>query len=261
MRAALGLLKSAVVYWRPGRQSGLRRLYAPFVRPGDVVFDVGAHLGDRTLAFADLGARVVALEPQPRLRRWLERRVGHRDEVTILDAAAGPEAGRATLAVSAAHPTVSTLASEWKDRIQETNPTFRGVRWDETVEVPVVPLDELVQEYGVPAFLKVDVEGYEAEVLRGLHHPVAALSVEFVQGGLDVALDCIRWMAGLGDYRWQAISGEGRSFHFDRWIGAEEALRWVEGGAEGIPSGDLYARRQEASAAAGRDMKPERTNR
>src|SRR5690606_17457557 len=58
----LGITRSLIVYWRPGRQRGLRDLYRPFVAPGGLVFDVGAHIGDRTAAFASLGARVVALE-------------------------------------------------------------------------------------------------------------------------------------------------------------------------------------------------------
>ena len=52
MRTWIGLARSLFVYWRPGRQRGLRRLYAPFVCAGDLVFDVGAHLGDRSAAFA-----------------------------------------------------------------------------------------------------------------------------------------------------------------------------------------------------------------
>ena len=47
------------------------RLYGQFVRPGDLVFDVGAHVGDRIAAFRRLGARVVAVEPQPALVRTL----------------------------------------------------------------------------------------------------------------------------------------------------------------------------------------------
>ena len=65
----LGLARSLVIYWRPGRQRGLRELYRPFLCAGDLAFDVGAHLGDRTAAFQKLGARVVALEPQPAARR------------------------------------------------------------------------------------------------------------------------------------------------------------------------------------------------
>jgi FkbM family methyltransferase len=249
VRAGIGLARSLVVYWRPGRQAGLRRLYAPFVPAGSVVFDVGAHLGDRTAAFSALGARVVALEPHPGLLPWLRRLVGGRPGVTILGEALGAHPGTASLAVSPRHPTLSTLADGWRERLPEANAGFRGVRWEEAIEVPVRTLDALIAEYGTPAFCKIDVEGHEAEVLEGVSVPIPALSVEFVAGGLEVAERCVERLAGLGTYTFNAVRGERRTFHFPQWISADEALRWLRGGAEGIPSGDLYARLASPSEA------------
>lgn len=256
LRGGLGLLRSLVVYWRPGRQRGLRALYAPFVKPGDVVFDVGAHVGDRTAAFSALGARVVALEPQTGPARWLERLVGRRPGVEIRRCAVGAEEGRARLAVSSAHPTVSTLAHRWRERIPRANPTFSGVRWERSVEVPVTTLDALIGEYGVPAFCKVDVEGFEARVLAGLSTPVPALSVEFVAGGLEVTRACIRRLEALGDYRYNVIPGEGRRFLRSDWAPPGEMLAWLDAGAGGASSGDLYARLESAGAGGARPRPP-----
>lgn len=242
IRAWYGLLRSLVVYWRPGRQAGLRRLYRPFLSPGDLAFDVGAHLGDRTAAFSALGARVLALEPQPPFSTWLERLVGDRPGVTVLRSAVGAREGTASLAVSPANPTVSTLAAGWRERIGEANPSFRKVRWEREVRVPVTTLDALIREHGLPSFCKIDVEGFEAQVLAGLSHPIPALSVEFVAGTLDVTLACIQRLCQLGDYRFNVIPGEGRRFLFSEWQNREETERWLEGGAGGASSGDLYAR-------------------
>lgn len=242
IRKSLGLARSLLIYWRPGRQRSLRRLYAAFVGPGDLVFDVGAHLGDRTAAFAALGARVVALEPHPDLLPWLGLFVGRRDGVTIVGEAVGREHGSANLAISDATPTLSTLAEAWRKRIPETNATFRGVRWNRSVRVPVTTLDDLVERHGEPRFCKIDVEGYEAEVLAGLSRPLTALSVEFVAGELDVAVACVRRLEALGDYRFNAILGERRRYKFSPWIGADEVRSWIAGGAGGASSGDLYAR-------------------
>jgi FkbM family methyltransferase len=212
------------------------------VKPGDLVFDIGAHLGDRTAAFAALGARVVALEPQPVVRRWLERIVGLREGVTVRGEAVGRAVGTARLAVSKRTPTLSTLADDWRAKLPETNPTFRNVRWEETVEVSVTTLDALIERYGVPRFCKIDVEGYEAEVLAGLSEPVPGLSVEFVSGGLEVAVACVRLIEALGSYEFNAIRGERRSFMFDGWQTGESMVLWLSDGAGGASSGDVYAR-------------------
>jgi FkbM family methyltransferase len=218
-------------------------MYRPFVGEGDLVFDVGAHLGDRTAAFHALGARVIAMEPQPSLARWLERLVGGLDRVTILRAAAGATPGSATLAVASGHPTVSTLAHGWRRRMTDGNAGFRRVRWDEEVEVAVTTLDRLIAEYGSPSFLKIDVEGFEADVLEGLSLPVPALSLEFVSGGLDVAVRCVERLAALAEYEFNIVRGERRDFQWAEWKDGAGARAWLTAGADGIPSGDLYARR------------------
>ncbi|MDZ7779605.1 MAG: FkbM family methyltransferase [Gemmatimonadota bacterium] len=238
----LGLLRSFAVYWRPGRQRGLRSLYAPFVEPGSLVFDVGAHLGDRTVAFASLGARVVALEPQPGVARWLRRIAGRKKGVVVLEEAVGAEVGTASLAVSRRTPTVSTLSSGWRRRMMERNLGFDGVRWEDEVAVPLTTLDALVARFGLPTFCKLDIEGHEAEALAGLTHPIAGISFEFVQGGLDIARACVDHLDALGPYRFNAVAREERRFRFRPWLGAVELRAWLDAGADGLAFGDVYAK-------------------
>ena len=246
----LGLVRSLIIYWRPGRQRGLRELYRPFVGAGDLAFDVGAHLGDRTHAFRKLGARVVALEPQPAVRRWLMRFVGRSEHVSIRAEALGREVGTARLALSRRTPTVSSLAEDWPNALPERNPSFRGVRWDDSVEVQVTTLDALIEQYGLPRFCKIDVEGYEAEVLAGLSQPIPALSVEFVAGALDIAEACVRRLEALGRYEFNAIKAEERSFMSERWLASDEMVSWLRRDGAGVSSGDVYARlRSDAGAA------------
>ncbi len=248
----LGLVRSLIIYWRPGRQRGLRELYRPFVGAGDLAFDVGAHLGDRTSAFRKLGARVVALEPQPAVRRWLVLLVGRSRDVSVRAEAVGRTVGTARLAVSRRTPSMSSLAEDWPTTLPERNPGFRRVRWDDSVTVPVTTLDALIEEYGLPHFCKIDVEGYEAEVLAGLSHRIPALSVEFVAGALDVTEACVRRLEALSAYEFNAVEGEERRFMSKRWLTADEMVAWLRGGGGNVTSGDVYARLR-AEADAGGD--------
>ena len=246
LRASIGFLRSLIVYRRPGRQRGLRRLYAPFVPCGGLVFDIGAHVGDRSRAFLALGARVIAVEPQPRFARWLDKTLGRHGVVVErcgLDAAPG----RAALRVSRAHPTVSTLNREWTEGLGERNAGFAAVRWDARDEIELATLDALIERHGRPDFCKIDVEGFEDRVLGGLSEPLPALSFEFVQGGLDVAQRCVARLEALDDYAFNAVAGERRTFLWPEWRDAEAARHWLDAGAGGIASGDLYARRRDAA--------------
>jgi len=212
------------------------------VHEGDVVFDVGAHLGDRTMAFAALGARVVALEPQPHVARWLQRIAGGHPRVVVRRDAVGAVSGTARLAISARHPTVSTLSDSWREAVGRRHPGFEGVRWERSVEVPVVTLDGLIEAHGRPSFCKIDVEGFEAEVLAGLSQAIPAVSIEFVSGQLDAALACVRRLRELGPYSFNVVLGEGREFVFTTWVDSESMLDWLRSGAGNAASGDVYAR-------------------
>jgi FkbM family methyltransferase len=239
----LGILRSFLTYWRPGRQAALRRLYEPLVGAEDLVFDVGAHLGDRSIAFATLGARVVAFEPQPSIARWLRRLVRRHPRVEVRPEAVGRKAGTARLAVSRRFPTVSTLSARWQERVAEGNPGFRGVHWDRSVEVEVVTLDQMIEVYGMPSFCKIDVEGHEPEVLAGLSHPLPALSLEFVSGDLSAAIRCVQQLRFMATYEFNVVLGEERAFRWKNWQAPEAVVVWLGEGADGASSGDVYARR------------------
>jgi len=242
MRSALGLLRSLWLYRRPGRQRGLRRLYAPFVGQGDLVFDLGAHVGDRTLAFAALGGRVVAVEPQPALAAFLRRTTTRHQRIEVVEQAVGAAPGRGELQVSRATPTVSSMNARWTRDIVNRNPGFTRVRWDRRVEVLVTTLDRMIEAHGLPRFCKIDVEGHEADVLAGLSQPLDAVSVEFVAGALEVAQACVDRLGQLGDYRFNCVIGEQRNFQWTQWRPGDDVRDWLMDGADGIASGDLYAR-------------------
>ncbi len=223
-------------------------LYRRFVKPGDLVFDIGAHVGDRVASFRRLGARVVALEPQPAPARVIRLLRGHDPMVKILPVAAGARPGRITLKVNVRNPTVSS-ASEAFVRSAEGAQGWEGQVWDRELEVEVTTLDQLIARYGEPAFVKIDVEGFEDKVLEGLSHPLLALSFEFTTIARDVARRCLERLAALGPYRFDLALGESQKLELGRWVEAPEMAEFIAALPHAANSGDVYARLVGSEAA------------
>ena len=231
-RMYAGLLRSLLTYYgRPDRDRRLLRFYAGFISPGDLCFDIGAHVGARTRLWTRLGANVIAVEPQPLLAGWLRSLVGESSQVTVIESAVAAQPGEVALHISQRTPTVSTLSPEWMRQVQQAD-SFRSVRWDDVTEITAVTLDQLIERYGVPAFCKIDIEGYEHEALLGLSHPIPALSVEYIPAVRDISLACIDRLTRLGDYRFNWSVGERHVLQSDAWLQPDE-IRQRPGGNAG----------------------------
>jgi FkbM family methyltransferase len=239
---ALGLARSLAIYHGiPLRQRRLRRLYSQFVRAGDLVFDVGAHAGNRTRAFAALGCRVIALEPQPDFARILRFLFGGSTRVEVLEIAASEIDGRIALAVSDRFPTVTTLDTPWRE-VRSREPGFAAVEWNRQIEIESARLDTLIERFGLPAFVKMDVEGSELRVLQGLSRPLAALSFEYLPTALHEARACVTRVEELGAYCFNVSVGESYRLESSRWMSGADAIAVLETPHAQTRAGDVYAR-------------------
>jgi len=216
------------------------RLYGGFVRRGELVFDIGAHVGDRVASFRRLGARVVAVEPQPALAKVLKLFYGRSAEVSIETEAVGRSAGTISMMINIDNPTVSSASPAFVAAACEA-PGWEGQRWIKSVTVPVTTLDALIDKYGTPAFIKIDVEGFEEEALAGLTRAVAALSFEFTTIQRDIALACVERCIAIGYTRFNAALGETQTFTHAKWVDGREITRWLIALPGTANSGDIYA--------------------
>lgn len=238
----LGLLRSLAVYHAiPLRQRRLRRFYSQLVSPGDIVFDLGAHAGNRTRAFAAMGCRVVAVEPQPDFARLLRTLFAGSPGVEVIEAAVGAELGRTLLSVSERTPTVTTLVSAWREA-RAREPDFSRVQWNRQIAVETTTLDVLIERFGMPVFVKIDVEGAEPSVLAGLSHPVRSLSFEYLPHALDYAHACVARLRALGPYQFNWSPGESYRLAAERWMTGIELSAALETPDAQRRPGDVYAR-------------------
>lgn len=241
-----GVFRSVVTYYGvPFRLVRTRRFYSRFVVPNGLVFDIGAHVGSKIRTFRSLGARVIAVEPQPACLDLLQRWYGDDEQVVILGAACGEERSSTTLRVSTSHPTLSTMSEGWIRSIQH-HYSRSQIEWDLTVEVEVLTLDEMIVRFGTPDFVKIDVEGLEASVLRGLTYSLPALSFEFLPASIDSAVESVKVVAELGEYRFNYSPVEKMCFASPTWLNSEEITHTLSGFAPTDRSGDIYAVRSES---------------
>ena len=237
-----GQARSLLIYYgKPGRARRDRQFYSQFIGRGALVFDVGAHVGNRVGVFLQLGATCVAVEPQPSFAAILQTLYRRHPAFTLVKAALGSAPGTTALHISRRTPTVSTTSSEWIDQVGRS-PSFAGVSWDESVSTQVETLDSLIDRFGLPDLCKIDVEGSELTVLRGLSRPLPLLSIEYIPAVASVAIACVSRLECLGAYEYNWSRGESQQLQEQSWLSSTEMTAQLNEMDSHEASGDIYAR-------------------
>jgi FkbM family methyltransferase len=242
---ARGLGRSLFMYyWPPGSGRRLRAFYGELVPEGGLCFDIGAHVGNRSLTFQRLGCRVVAVEPQPDFARFLRHLFRHRPGIVLEEVAIAAEPGEIELFVSAATPTVTTASRSFIDGVAAI-PSFQAVRWGESVRVPAMTLDQLIDRHGLPDFLKLDIEGLEEAALQGLSQAPGLVSFEFLAGRPESARACLDRLETLAVWSFNLSRGESLELEWPDFVDRGRLEAWLDAHAGQDFSGDIYARRQD----------------
>ena len=225
----------------------LLRFYSQFISKGDLCFDIGANIGNRTEVFLRLGATVVAVEPQDICMQKLLNKYGDNNKVFLVHKALGAKEGKGNLILSNSH-TVSSMSKEWIDCVKNSDMFFTSTsafQWHKTVSVPITTLDKLIKKYGNPIVCKIDVEGFEYQVIKGLSQPVEMISFEFTPASrfINLAIKSIKHLSSIGNVQFNYSFGESMTFALSEWVDKEKICNILLS----IPyktafSGDIYAR-------------------
>lgn len=235
-----GLLRSIGIYRRRAHLASLTRFCTEVIPEPKLIFDVGAHVGDRITAFRRNGARVVAVEPQPLLARYLRFRFALDRDVTIVEAGLGADEGQADMRVNRANPTVSTLSGDFVQAADGAQ-GWEDQHWDDVQQIRLITLDLLIAAHGKPDFIKIDTEGHEAEVMKGLSTAVPMLSFEITTIARDAGLSALAEARRLGYRQYRLTLGESHSWHTE-WMDADAMETTIRTLPEDANSGDVVAR-------------------
>jgi FkbM family methyltransferase len=216
--------------------------YSQFIKKGDLVFDVGANVGSRSKLFLNLGAKVLAFEPQPELCEHLTQHLRLHKNFTLMPIGLGANPSVVELKISDAH-VLSSMSNRWIESTTQSG-RFSSYNWNKSIDVKVDTLDNMFTKFGVPRFVKIDVEGYELEVLKGLSRPVKHLSLEFTSEDIDNFKKCLNKIKETGKYIFQFSEGETLKFTFNEWMEEEKLLQTLESKIERQPLlwGDIYCK-------------------
>jgi FkbM family methyltransferase len=242
-----GVMRQARAVWdvvylytnkKRNRDNALRGLLRPFIPESGLVFDVGANIGNYSDLFLTMGARVVAFEPNPTLVRRLNKRFGHNRNITVEPVALG-DGAYSTFMYSCESHGLSSLSDK---HVREAKQIFHTYNWKPNVLVRVKLLSDYIKQYGVPDFVKIDVEGYELNVLQGMNMAVPALSFEFLRCDPYTTTQCLSVLDSLGDYEYRYTIGlEPDMQYLCDWTSSSEIMTFIAN-QDNYEFGDIWAR-------------------
>ena len=206
------------------------------LKPGDLFFDIGAHLGDKSKELIKNNINVVMVEPQPSCLKKINKLYSNNPLVKIVPMGLGSFIGKMDMNINNETPVLSTFADHWKTG------RFAESKWEEKITISITTLDELIKKYGFPNYIKIDVEGFEYEVLKGLSKKVGIISFEFTSEFFKDSEKCINYLISLGYEKFNFSLGEKKKFDLE-WSSSEIIINKLKNyiNSDSLLWGDIYA--------------------
>ncbi len=219
-------------------QSITHNFIGKFFSRGDLVFDVGANQGLKTDLYLSAGAKVVCFEPQPHCIEVLTKKYQGNQDVVIVNKGLAAQPGELKLSICDRADVLSTFSDRWKTG------RFANQTWEKTVIVEVTTLDEAIQKWGIPKFCKIDVEGFEYQVLQGLSQAIPYLSLEFTIEFIEDAQKCVKHLVGLGYSQFNFTHEDQDQLALSKWISETQLFDCIESESNHQKSlwGNIYAK-------------------
>lgn len=227
----------------PGRLRGMTSFYGELVSKGDLCFDIGAHLGNRAYVLANLGCEVIAVEPHPFLANYLERKFANSGHVIIEEVGLSDSGGEAKLYCSPNHLTVSSLNSEWMESLRNLRP--HNIRFSEQYTIKTITINQLIRQYGLPKYCKIDIEGLDVAVLKTLSHPITIISFEHLPHLFEKTVEAIDILEALAAYRFNFFPRETHKFRFEKPVTRRELIHSLHEIASLKFASDIFAFRHD----------------
>ena len=201
-----------------------------------IIFDIGAHKGDKSKKLINYFSKIVLVEPQPECVIALKSKFSKYKNVTIIETGLSSKEQKLELKINTSNPLISTFSDKW------TKGRFKDSKWDQRLDISTTTLDRLVSQFGSPDYIKIDVEGHEYDVIKGLSKKVGTISFEFTSEFFEESLKCLNYLQSLGYEKFNFSEGEKRKFNSD-WLKKDNLISHleIELKKNSLLWGDIYA--------------------